>query len=499
MIVARIGSRVYRVADDLEDYFMPFRENVIGNDQFFETPFGLRRILYADWTASGRLYRPLEEKISRWMGPFMANTHTESNMTGSYMTEAYKEAKRMIKQHVNANEHDAVILDGFGMTSVINKLQRMLGVRVPEKWRHRLQLSEEERPVVFLTHMEHHSNHTSWLETLCEVVILKPTDQGEVDLEQLEQLLRHYANRPLKIGSFTACSNVTGIQTPYHRLAKVMHQHGGLCFVDFAASAPYISIDMHPEDPMERLDAIFFSPHKFLGGPGTSGVLVFDSRLYSNEIPDHPGGGTVMWTNPWGEHAYYSEIETREDGGTPGILQAIRIALCLKLKEQMGMEFILQREKTLVAKLLEELGEVPSISILDGHMRNRLGIVSFCVENAHYNLIVRLLNDRYGIQVRGGCSCAGTYGHYLFQIDPKTSKDIAEKISVGDYSTKPGWVRFSIHPVMTNNEISTFIQAMKEITANLEEWKKDYVYDPKTNDFFYIHHKRLNMESLFRL
>jgi selenocysteine lyase/cysteine desulfurase len=499
MIVARIGSRVYKVADDLEDYFMPFREHVIGNDQYFETPFGKKRIVYADWTASGRLYQPIEEKISQWMGPFMANTHTESNMTGSYMTEAYKEAKRIIKQHVNASEQDAIILDGFGMTSVINKLQRLLGLRVPEKWCQRLQLSQHEKPVVFLTHMEHHSNHTSWLETLCEVVILEPTKKGEVDIEHLEALLTRYASRPLKIGSFTACSNVTGIQTPYHQLAKVMHKHGGLCFVDFAAAAPYVPINMHPEDPLEKLDAIFFSPHKFLGGPGTSGVLVFDSRLYCNQIPDHPGGGTVTWTNPWGDHAYYSEIETREDGGTPGILQAIRIALCLKLKEQMGTDLILQREKSLVTQILEELKGVPGIRILDGHIKNRLGIISFCMKDAHYNLIVRLLNDRYGIQVRGGCSCAGTYGHYLFQIDPKSSKGIADKINEGDYSTKPGWVRYSVHPVMTNEEIRTFTQAIKEISENLEEWKKDYVYDSKTNDFFYVHHERMDLEPLFRL
>jgi selenocysteine lyase/cysteine desulfurase len=499
MIVAHIGSKTYRIPENLEDYFKSFRENVIGNNQFFETPFGSNSILYADWTASGRLYQPIEQKICHLVGPFMANTHTESNMTGSYMTEAYKEAKRIIKQHVNASEKDVVVLDGFGMTGVVNKLQRMLGVRVPEKWRPFIQLSEKEKPIVFLTHMEHHSNHTTWLETLCDVVILKPNQQGEVDGEQLDQLLHQYQERPLKIGSFTACSNVTGVQTPYHHLAKIMHKHGGLCFIDFAASAPYVQINMHPEDPMEKLDAIFFSPHKFLGGPGTSGVLVFDSGLYANKIPDHPGGGTVTWTNPWGEHKYYADIETREDGGTPGILQAIRIALCLKLKEQMGTEKILLREKELVTLLLEGLAQIPKIRILEGHIKSRLGIVSFFIEGVHYNLLVRLLNDRYGIQVRGGCSCAGTYGHYLFQIDKETSKKIADKINEGDFSTKPGWVRFSVHPVMSNDEIFTFIDAIKEITLNIKEWKKDYVYDSKSNDFFYVNHERADMVPLFRL
>ncbi|HLO12701.1 MAG TPA: aminotransferase class V-fold PLP-dependent enzyme [Pseudoneobacillus sp.] len=497
MITAQIGSKTYRFSEDLQLYFKPFRENVIGNNQHFETPFGNKRILYADWTASGRLYRPIEQNICNLFGPFMANTHTESNMSGSFMTNAYKQAKKIIKKHVNANEQDVVILDGFGMTSVINKFQRLLGVRVPEKLHQYLHLALKERPVVFLTHMEHHSNQTSWLETICEVVVLEPNQDGEIDLILLDKLLKHYHDRKIKIGSFTACSNVTGVQTPYHQLAKIMHKHGGLCFVDFAASAPYIQIDMHPEDPMENLDAIFFSPHKFLGGPGTSGVLVFDSKLYDTKVPDHPGGGTVTWTNPWGQHKYHSNIESREDGGTPGILQAIRIALCLKLKEKMGTENILKREKELVTLVLKNLEKIPKLHVLDGHLKNRLGIISFFVEEIHYNLIVRLLNDRYGIQVRGGCSCAGTYGHYLYNIDKKTSQQITNKINDGDLSSKPGWVRFSVHPIMTNEEIMIFVQAMKELTMNIEEWKKDYVYDSKTNDFLYVNHKREDFSQLF--
>jgi selenocysteine lyase/cysteine desulfurase len=348
--------------------------------------------------------------------------------------------------------------------------------------------------------MEHHSNQTSWLETVADVVLLNPDAKGGVDLHQLESLLQAYKDRRLKIGSFTACSNVTGIQTPYHQLAKIMHNHGGICFVDFAASAPYVNIDMHPEDPMEKLDAIFFSPHKFLGGPGSSGVLVFDSRIYSNNVPDHPGGGTVLWTNPWGEHKYYTDIELREDGGTPGILQAIRVALCLNLKNQMGVGNILKREKELLTLLKNKLEQIPHLHILDGEIKNnRLGIVSFYLDNIHYNLVVRLLNDRFGFQVRGGCSCAGTYGHYLYHIDEKTSKQITDKIDQGDMSDKPGWVRFSLHPIMTNEEIILFAKALKEITENIEDWKKDYVYDPSSNDYFYIHHIREDMAPLFRL
>ena len=498
MIIAIIGSKTYTLSENLEEYFQRFRAQVIGMNHGFDSPYGKKRIIYADWTASGRLYRPIEQKISEVFGPYMANTHTESNITSLMMTGIYKQSKVIIKQHVNADEHDAVILDGFGMTAVINKFQRILGIRIPENLKRHWRPAENKRPVVFITHMEHHSNQTTWLETISDVVVIRPDENGRVDISHLEDLLIKYKDRPLKIGSFTACSNVTGIQTPYHQLAKIMHRHGGLCFVDFAASAPYVKIDMHPKDPLEKLDAIFFSPHKFLGGPGASGVLVFDSRLYTNEIPDHPGGGTVTWTNPWGGHHYYSDIELREDGGTPGILQAIRTALCLNLKDQMGVQNLLAREKELLAILLIKLKEIPGVHILDGHITERLGIVSFNIENIHHNLVVRLLNDRYGFQVRGGCSCAGTYGHYLFELDPDSSQKITDKIDQGDLSDKPGWVRFSLHPIMTNEEIMIFVRAIKEISIHIEVWKNDYVYDSTSNDYFYVHHIRQDMAPLFR-
>lgn len=499
MITANIGSRSYEFEGNLETYFQSFRNQIIGNNQHFDSPYGTQKITYADWTASGRLYAPIEMKISEVFGPFMANTHTESNVTSSIMTCAYKQAHTIIKEHVNADAHDVIILDGFGMTAAINKLQRLLGLRIPERWKHQMIVKEEDRPVIFITHMEHHSNHTSWLETIGDVVMLEPDSNGHVSLKRLEEHLNEYKHRKLKIGSFSACSNVTGIYSPYHQLAKKMHEHGGMCFIDFAASAPYVNINMHPDDPMEKLDAIFFSPHKFLGGPGSSGVLIFDSRLYANPVPDHPGGGTVAWTNPWGKHQYVSDIEAREDGGTPGILQGIKAALCIKLKEQMGVENIMKREKELLDILLFGLTAIPGLHVFEGDKTERLGIVSFHVKTIHYNLVVRLLNDRFGYQVRGGCSCAGTYGHLLFHIGPKQSKIITDKIDEGDLSLKPGWVRFSLHPTMTNQEIYGFIQAMKLIVKNVKEWEKDYIYDPKSNDYFYVRHQRADMDTLFRL
>ena len=251
----------------LESYFNSFRNNIIGIDQEIETPFGPKKIVYADWIASGRLYSPIEDTIKERIGPYVGNTHSETTFTGKLMTNLYEEAKHRIKQHVNASMDDVIITTDTGMTGVLCKFQRILGLKIPEKFQKNLSVPETDRPVVFLTHMEHHSNQTTWLETIADVVLLKPTDDLFVDAQQLRKELRKYGDRKLKIGSFTACSNVTGVGTPYYELAEIMHEHGGYCFVDFAASAPYVQIDMHPENRTRKLDAIFFSPHKFLGVP----------------------------------------------------------------------------------------------------------------------------------------------------------------------------------------------------------------------------------------
>lgn len=469
--------------NSFEDYFQKYRDNTIGYYESYETVYGPVRLLYADWVASGRLYRPIEERIINDIGPFVANTHTETSETGTLMTKAYHYAHRTIKELVGANKNDVVITAGFGMTTVINKFQRILGLRKCQNQKFKECLIRNHRPVVFLTHMEHHSNHTSWFETVADVVIIEPDKDLLVDLNRLEDLLKKYKDRPALYGSFTACSNVTGIRTPYYEMAKLMHKYGGYCFVDFAASAPYVKINMHPENPDEKLDAVFFSPHKFLGGPGSSGVIVFDSSLYNNYVPDQPGGGTVWWTNPWGEYRYLEDIEAREDGGTPGFLQAIKASLAMLLKEDISIEAIETREKELVRIAFEELRKIPKVKILADNVEDRLGIISFIIDGLHYNLGVRLLSDRFGIQVRGGCACAGTYGHYLLNVTYNRSKEITDRINQGDLSLKPGWIRLSLHPIMTNGELYFIVDAIKQISLNHSKWGEDYLYDKHTNEF----------------
>ena len=469
----------------LEQYFQPFREQIIGVSQKFISPYGEKKLIYADWTAGGRLYRPIEDRIVNEFGPFVANTHNETSTSGAAMTLAYHEARKIIKNHVNANDDDMLITEGSGMTGVINKFQRILGLKVSENLNQYTRIPKEIRPIVFVTHMEHHSNQTSWLETIGDVEVVPCNEEGLVCIHKFEESIKKYQHRKLKIASITSCSNVTGIKTPYHEIAQLIHRYNGLCFVDFACCAPYVDIDMHPDKKGSHLDAIFFSPHKFLGGPGSSGVLLFNKKLYNNLIPDNPGGGTVGYTNPWGEHDYFDDIETREDGGTPAFLQTIRIALSIQLKEKMETKMIKKREDEINEKIFSTLESIPNINILAPNHKSRLSIFSFYVDHIHFNLVVKLLNDRYGIQTRGGCSCAGTYGHFLLNVDQETSYRIKDQILEGCSSEKPGWVRLSIHPTILDSEVTFICNSLRELCENIDVWSSDYSYDPIKNE--YVH------------
>lgn len=491
----------------MEDFFSEFRENIIGREQAFQTPHGQKKILYADWTASGRAYAPIEDFIRKEIMPFMGNTHTGSTITGTLMSAAYEEAKAVIKEHVNAGPEDVLVFCGSGMTAAVNKLQRILGMRIPGRLADYLKnstqpesvdedgasgsladaihLDELQRPVVFITHMEHHSNQVSWLETIATVELIAADEDGNVDLQNFEDLLVQYRHCKNKIAAVTACSNVTGIKTPYHEIAKLVHAHNGLCFVDFACSAPYVDIDMHPAETGAHLDAIYFSPHKFLGGPGTPGVLVFSSALYGNQAPDHPGGGTILYSNPWKGREYVTDVEQREDGGTPPVLQAIKAAMCIRLKEKMGVENMQRREKEILELMFERFAGMKNVVVLAKDNKHRLGIISFIVKGVHHNLVVKLLNDRFGIQARGGCSCAGTYGHLLLHVDRTRSERILEAIRSGDLFSKPGWVRISIHPTMTNADIARIVNAVELTAGNCTAWSKDYRYDARSGEYVF--------------
>ena len=470
----RLASGVY---SSLMDLVETIRGSVIGSDYVVPGPFGNRRVTYADYTASGRSLSFIEEYLREVVLPLYANTHTESSGTGLQTTRFREEAREMIRRCVNAGDEHAVIFAGSGATGAIDRLVAVLGLRIPctldEQYNLSNQIPASERPVVFTGPFEHHSNELPWRETIADVVRIDEDADGHIDLAQLERELKAHADRPLRIGSFSAASNVTGIITDTRAVARLLHEHGALSFWDFAAAAPYVSIDMAPEDePFAYKDAIFISPHKMIGGPGTPGVLVARKELFKNRVPAVPGGGTVAFVNP-NDHRYLDNIEHREEGGTPAIIESIRAGLIFQLKHAVGADRIRELEESFIDRAIASWSANPNIKILGNPNAERLSIVSFVVRHGgrylHHNFVVALLNDLFGIQSRGGCSCAGPYGHRLLGIDIDTSTEFEREITRGCEGIKPGWVRVNLN-YFISEQVFDFIVSAVNLVAD-EGWR----------------------------
>ena len=464
------------------------RQQVVGRDATIRTPFGTLPKRYFDYTASGLPFMPIEQLVLTRVLPWMANTHTDASAVGGYMTQLYAEAHAKIGRHVNAHGDDVVVLCGSGATGAINKLVRAIGLLVPEPLERivqvKKQIKDDERPVVFISKMEHHSNDLPWRESIADVVMVGFDAHGRISAAELETLLAdpRYTNRPLKIGSFCAASNVTGIENDVDALACAMHRHGGFACFDYAAAAPYVDIDMHPGgDPARRLDAIFVSMHKFLGGPQAPGLLVANQKLFRSRVPVEPGGGTVIYTSPW-EWRYTEELSHREEGGTPNVVGVIRAGLAIELKERIGTDKIRRIEESFVRRAIARWSKHDKLHILGDLSAERLAIVSLIVDEGrlHHNLAARMLSDRWGIQTRGGCMCAGTYGHELLGIGAARSFEIRCSLDRGDEAQKPGWLRISFSPATTEEDFGVLLEALPELAENYQEWATDYTMDDKT-------------------
>ncbi|XP_045823644.1 uncharacterized protein LOC123916269 isoform X1 [Trifolium pratense] len=492
--------------ESVEEKLSWLRSQIVGNDAEFDSSFGRRKLVYADHTASGRSLRYNENFIINHLLPFYGNTHTCDSYVGSRTTKMLHEATEYIKKCLGGGEDDAIIFCGSGTTAAIKRLQEVMGIAVPSILRERMLrfLSKEERWVVFVGPHEHHSNLLSWRQSLAEVVEIGLDDKGLLDMEALKLRLEAYkdTNRPL-LGSFSACSNVTGIYSDTRDIAKLFHRYKGYACFDFAASGPYVEIDIRSGD-IDGYDAVFLSPHKFLGGPDSPGVLLMNKALYrlGSSPPSTCGGGTVTYVNAFNEKdtLYMENIEDRENGGTPPIIQIVRAALAFWVKEYIGYKEIEKREQLYINKALKRLVSNPNIKILGNLNAKRQAILSFLVysttnscsstergnvssqENEgelnlwqemgnqrgkplHGPFVAALLNDLFGIQARGGCACAGPYGHDLLNINKSQSLAIRSSVQEGYIGVKPGWTRVSFPYYMSEEDFEYILSAIEFVAV----------------------------------
>jgi len=505
------------------------RNDIIGRNMMFETPFGQRPLVYADYTASGRGLYSIENYIQRIL-QFYANTHTEDDFTGKTMTGLLKEAEKIIKAAVHAGEKGKIIFTESGTTGGIAKLQQILGVYWPPATRERVngflksclvshserescnlalrQFINDNKPLVLVSPYEHHSNEIMWRQTLCDIIEIPLADDDELDLVKLEEVVSNpkYANRP-KIGSFSAASNVSGLLTRVYEVARILHKHKAIACFDFAACAPYIDIDMN-KDAESYFDAIFLSPHKFLGGPGSSGVLIINEDIYPKDLPPTvSAGGTVDYVSPFREE-FMKDIEAREKAGTPGILQAIRAALSFQIKDKADTEAIFEIESYHYKRFMSSFLDMDGIAFygpLDSE--KKIPIIPFNVKHndkvLHPKFVTKLLNDLFGIQTRAGCSCAGPYGHHLMKIEHRLSDFYRLKITNEGYTgIKPGWVRLNLHYILDEAEVDYLIAALKFVVEHGYKFLPMYIFDIKSGEW---HHEqecsklpiRINIEQVF--
>jgi selenocysteine lyase/cysteine desulfurase len=447
----------YDTAESQPDLINQLRQQIIGRETPIQTPYGSKPLVYCDHTASGRGLASIEKVISRDVLPHYANTHSDASHTGRHTGQLREWARQTIKEVINAGNEDILIFCGSGATAAVNTLVHLLGLRSASEGTS----TSDRLPLVLVGPYEHHSNELPWREAQADVMRLPLDQNGGIDQAVMTETLAENDDRPFIVGSFSAASNVTGILSDVPGITRTLHDHGALAVWDYAAGAPYLPIDMNAAET--PLDALFFSPHKFIGGPGSSGVLAIKRNLLRNTVPAQIGGGTVRYVTPdW--HEWHADPEHREEGGTPGIVESIRGGMAVSIPKRVGYQRIAELESHHRLAAEKRFHTTYGLERLGPRQADQLPIFSMRFRSdhgeLHYGYVVRLLNDLFGIQARGGCSCAGPYGHELLELTRQQSEALAAGVQRGFGCLRPGWVRFNLHWLCDDQEVDYILSAM---------------------------------------
>ncbi|MEZ5996920.1 MAG: aminotransferase class V-fold PLP-dependent enzyme [Hyphomonadaceae bacterium] len=462
-------ARSLKQGDVLEN----LRAGLIGEGLVIPGADGPVKLVYADYTASGRALAQVERFVQDEVLPFYANTHTETSFCGAYINQLRNAARAEIARICNADDQYAVIFTGAGATAGFNALAHVL---LPET------IDPAARPLIVHGPYEHHSNILPWRESGAEVVEVGEATGGGVDLAALEAALAAgQTGGRLIIGTFSAASNVTGITSDIAAVTTLLKRHGALAIWDFACGGPYLDIDMRAGG---GLDAVVLSPHKFVGGPGASGVLLVRKDVVRATTPSRPGGGTVAFVSPW-THRYLDDLIAREEAGTPNVVGDIRAALAFIVKEAVGCTMIGARCAALRSRALAAWAREPRIEVLGAPGASALPIFSLRIGDGrgghiHHLPLTCMLSDLFGIQARGGCACAGPYGHRLLDISFEQSQALNLELEQGDESKKPGWVRLNLSYLMDDAKADFVINAVLQLAQCGEQRSQDYIIDPST-------------------
>lgn len=463
----------FRTALQAADPLAALRAGLIGEGALIDGPCGPKPLIYADYTASGRALRQVETFLMDHVLPWYANSHTEASFCGARMTQMRRAARAIIAQSCGAGPDHAVVFCGSGATAGINRLVALLGAGPGAR--------------VILGPFEHHSNLLPWRESGAEVIELGEDLMGGPDRAELAHALASAPKGARIICAFSAASNITGEVADVGALTRQVRAAGARMVWDYAGGGPYLPITMSPA-PDAEIDAIVISPHKFIGGPGASGVLIMRRDAVVSDRPSWPGGGTVRFVSP-GAHDYSQRLEAREEAGTPNVTGDLRAALVFMVKDCIGTAQMAARNAVLVQRANAAWASQPRLALLGPADRNRLPIFSFRIKDGqggfvHHQLITRLLSDLYGIQARGGCACAGPYVHRLLGIDAAASARLRHAILSGDEMQKPGFVRLNLSPLMTDDKVQTILDSVASLSATAADLSPKYQCDPASAIFF---------------